>query len=251
MLKEWFRWKNARVSPALRQDVRSLERLLGYTFRRPELLITALKHRSYLDNAGEERTASNERLEFLGDAVLDLVVSDYFYGLRPDDDEGVLTNIKSAIVSGTTLAAQARKMQLGRFLLLSDNEASNGGRERVSILEDTFEALVGALYLDGGLKPARKFVQKFLLADVGKILEQSHLKSYKSMLLEYAQGRGMEPPVYNVLQESGPDHNKTYLVEVRLSGEVLGTGQGRSKKQAEQRAAQMGMERVRELNHSL
>ncbi|RJP74952.1 MAG: ribonuclease III [Candidatus Zixiibacteriota bacterium] len=228
----------------MRKKIRELERLLNYPFKQPQLLITALKHRSYLDDVGEDRLLSNERLEFLGDAVLDLVVSDYFYRLRPSDEEGVLTNIKSAIVSGTALMAQARKMQLGKYLLLSDNEAANGGRDRDSILEDTFEALVGAIYLDGGLDPAQVFIQNFLLADAEKILEQGSLKNYKSMLLEYAQSRGKEPPVYSVLSESGPDHDKLYLVEVRLNEHVQGTGTGRSKKQAEQRAAAEAMKRV-------
>jgi ribonuclease-3 len=186
---------------------------------------------------GEDRVLSNERLEFLGDAVLDLVVSEYFYQLHPQDDEGMLTNTKSLMVSGPALVAQARKLELGRFLLLSDNEINNGGRDRISILEDSFEALVGAIYLDGGIEAARRFLLRFLLADARAILEHRSLKNYKSLLLEYAQGRGMEPPVYHVLDESGPDHNKLYLVEVRLSSEVLGSGSGRTKKQAEQQAA--------------
>jgi ribonuclease-3 len=241
----WFRWKKAKTAPHLRRKLRELERHLNYRFRRPELLITALKHRSYLDGVGEDRHLSNERLEFLGDAVLDMVVSDYFYRLRPFDEEGALTNIKSVIVSGSVLTEQARKLQLGRYLLLSHNEANNGGRNRGSILEDTFEALVGALYLDGGVEPSRRFIHRFLLRDAEHILKARSWKNYKSMLLEYAQSQGKEPPVYTVLEEIGPDHDKMYLVEVRFgNGEVLGSGSGRSKKQAEQRAAEEGVKKV-------
>jgi ribonuclease III len=247
LISGWLRWRNAKVAPRLRRKLRELERSLNYKFRRPELLITALKHRSYLDGVGEDRHLSNERLEFLGDAVLDMVVSDYFYRLRPTDEEGALTNIKSVIVSGMVLSEQARKMQLGNYLLLSHNEANNGGRDRGSILEDTFEALVGAIYLDGGVQPAGEFIRKFLLKDADYILQARLWKNYKSMLLEYIQGQGKEAPVYNVLEEIGPDHDKMYLVEVRLGGgEVLGTGSGRSKKQAEQRAAEEGVKKVTE-----
>lgn len=208
------------------------------------MLITALKHRSYLDDAGEARVLANERLEFLGDAVLDLVVSDYFYHLRSQDEEGTLTNIKSTLVSGPVLVAQARKLRLGEYLLLSENEAHSGGRNRESILEDAFEAVIGAIYLDGGIKPARQFVQRFLLSEADKILGQASLKNYKSMLLEYAQSLSKEPPVYSVLQEFGPDHDKRYLVEVSLDGAVIGAGTGRTKKQAEQRAAAEGIKKI-------
>jgi ribonuclease-3 len=229
----------------LRRKLFELERSINYYFRRPELLITALKHRSYLDGVGEDRHLSNERLEFLGDAVLDMVVSDYFYRLHPKDEEGSLTNIKSVIVSGSVLTEQARKLKLGKFLLLSHNEANNGGRNRGSILEDTFEALVGAIYLDGGVEPARRFIHHFLLNDADHILKLRTLKNYKSMLLEYAQSQGREAPLYTVMEEIGPDHDKMYLVEVRLgNGEVLGTGSGRSKKQAEQRAAEEGVKKL-------
>lgn len=244
----WLRWKNAKAAPNLRKRLRELEHSLDYRFKRPELLITALKHRSYLDGVGEDRHLSNERLEFLGDAVLDMVVSDYFYRLKPTDEEGSLTNIKSVIVSGSVLTEQARKLQLGKYLLLSHNEANNGGRNRGSILEDTFEALVGAIYLDGGIEPARTFIRRFLLNDAEIILKARSWKNYKSMLLEYAQSQGKDAPVYTVLEEIGPDHDKMYLVEVRLgNGEVLGTGSGRSKKQAEQRAAEEGVKKITSL----
>lgn len=238
--KEWKgNW--ARVSLKRFHD---LERHIGYRFKQPQLLFTALKHRSFLDTSGEDRLLSNERLEFLGDAVLDLVVSDYLYNQRSSEEEGVLTGVKSIMVSGPVLVTQARKIDLGKYLLLSDNEERSGGRNRDSILEDTFEALIGALYLDGGLKTATKFIKRFLLADTADILEEKDLMNYKSILLEYAQGNGLEPPIYNVIEETGPDHDKRYQVEVRLGDRILGTGWGRTKKQAEQKAAAEGVKKV-------
>ncbi len=235
------------IAPPWRRKIGNLEKILEYQFKRPELLITALKHRSFLEEAGEDRTESNERLEFLGDAVLDLIVSDSFFRRYPQAEEGTLTMMKSTLVSGPVLMAQARKMDLGSYLLLGGNELNNGGRNRESILEDAFEAVLGAVYLDGGLEPARRCVERFLLQDADSILRQESLKNYKSMLLEYAQSIGKPQPVYSVLEESGPDHNKNYVVEVRLNGEVLGTGSGRSKKQAEQRAAEAGMKNLGQL----
>jgi len=239
-----LRWKRVQAPPPHRRRFCELERRLGYRFRRPALLITALKHRSYLDGAGEDRSLSNERLEFLGDAVLDLVVSEYYYHMRPGDEEGTLTNVKSTLVSGPVLVVQARKLSLGQYLLLSENEANSGGHDRDSILEDAFEAIIGAIYLDGGLKAARRFIENALLSDSDHILSQTSLKNYKSMLLEYAQSLGKEPPLYSVSHEAGPDHDKRYTVEVSLDGHIVGSGSGRSKKQAEQRAAAEGFVRL-------
>jgi len=239
-----LRWKRLQAPPSHHRRICELEQRLGYRFRRPILLITALKHRSYLDGAGEDRSLSNERLEFLGDAVLDLVVSEYYYRLRPGDEEGTLTNVKSTLVSGPVLAAQARKLSLGQYLLLSENEANSGGRDRDSILEDAFEAIIGAIYLDGGIRASRRFIQDALLGDSDHILSQTSLKNYKSMLLEYAQSLGKEPPLYSVSQEAGPDHDKRYTVEVSLDGKLIGIGIGRSKKQAEQRAAAEGIKQM-------
>jgi ribonuclease-3 len=239
-----WRWNQAKAPLPWRRRFCELERKLGYRFQQPGLLVAALKHRSYLDSSGENRADSNERLEFLGDAVLDLVVSEYFYHLRPLDEEGTLTNIKSTLVSGAVLVAQARLLDLGHFLLLSENEIHSGGRDRDSILEDALEAIIGAIYLDGGLKSARKFIRHALLEQADRILGQASLKNYKSMLLEYAQSLGQEQPFYSVLKEIGPDHDKRYTVEVALNGKVIGVGSGRSKKQAEQRAAAEGMKHI-------
>jgi ribonuclease III len=242
-LSRWGRWRGSsfRASPEIRHRLVAFERQIGYKFRNPNLLLQALKHRSFLDISGESRSDSNERLEFLGDAVLDLIASDYFYRTETQEDEGALTHLKSMIVSGAVLATQARKLGLGEFLLLSENEARSGGRYRDSILEDALEALIGALYLDGGIPPARQFIHRFILADTAKILTIKSLQNFKSILQEYAQGHGNEPPVYAVLEATGPDHDKRYLVEVRVNGKILGQGRGRSKKEAEQKAAAEGV----------
>lgn len=240
----WFRWRNNDITPRLRRKLRELEKKIHYRFHRPGLLLTALKHRSYLDISGEKRADSNERLEFLGDAVLDLVVAEHFFRTISAQNEGVLTGIKSTIVSGPVLAGQARKIELGKYLLLSENEERAGGRNRRSILEDSFEALIGAIYLDGGLKAARVFIFSFLIDDSKKILAKKSLRNYKSALQELVQGRGDDPPVYHVIEESGPDHDKRFIIEVRLNGEIIGIGRGRSKKEAEQHAAAEGLETV-------
>ncbi|MFH1862856.1 MAG: ribonuclease III [bacterium] len=240
----WRRRQLRGVSEDVRRRLAELQRLIQYRFRQPDLLLRALKHRSFLDTTGEDRIQSNERLEFLGDAVLSLVVSEYFYTIKERDGEGILTNLKSTLVSGPVLAAQARKMELGHYLLLGSGELKAGGRERASILEDTFEALIGAVYLDGGVKAAQRFLQRFLLNDAEALLAQKSLKNYKSLLQEIVQSKGLEPPAYTILEESGPDHNKRYLVEVRVNGEVIGSGHGRTKKQAEQRAAASAVQKI-------
>jgi ribonuclease-3 len=241
----WFRWKKSGLSPEVRNNLKQLERRIGYKFRRPALLVTALKHRSYLDQSGESRSRSNERLEFLGDAVLSLAVSEHSYHTQRSEDEGAMTSVKSTVVSGSVLAEQARNIDLGKYLFLSENEARSGGRDRDSILEDAFEALIGAIFLDGGLPPARKFVSHHLLASLQDILKESSFKNYKSTLQEYAQGRGIEPPLYRVVEENGPDHDKLFVVEVHLNGQNVGTGRGRSKKEAEQQAAAEGLKTTR------
>ncbi len=238
------RWKRSGIPPDVKRKLRAFESIIRHRFRRPDLLRNALKHRSYLDQSGEPRRESNERLEFLGDAVLNLTVSEHFFASSSYHNEGELTAAKSTIVSGMVLAEQARKIHLGDYLFLSDNEEKAGGRDRDSILEDAFEALVGAIYLDGGLPAASAFVGRFLLADSGHILNEKSLRNYKSILQEYAQKRGGEPPEYRVVKETGPDHNKRFVVEVRIGGKVIGRGKGKTKKEAEQRAAEEGMRKI-------
>lgn len=232
---------------ALRKEEAGLtqfEALLGYSFIDRGLLVQALKHRSYLPLANEERVSSNERLELLGDAVLGLLVTEHLYRRYPEKEEGDLTPMKSLLVSRKILAAAARQIGLGGFVLLSQSEERSGGRHRSSILADVFEAVTGAIYLDGGLASARAFVQRHLLSRLDEIVRQEQYRNFKSLLLEYAQGRSLGAPVYIVTAEEGPDHQKVFTVEVRIQDKTVGKGSGNSKKKAEQEAAKAALERL-------
>lgn len=221
-----------------------IQKKLGYRFRDVSLLILALKHRSYVYAQEQTGVQSNERLEFLGDAVLDLIVSEYLYQSFPERREGGLTQLRSALVNKVTLATKAQQMNLGKHLLLSEGEARAGGRHRGSILSDAYESLVGAIYLDGGIEPARQFIIKTLLDDVAKFDTARQWMNYKSLLLEYTQSEGKGQPRYRVEAEEGPDHRKIFTVEVYIAGTPVGKGTGTSKKDAEQNAARDATERL-------
>lgn len=223
-----------------------LQDALGFHFTKLSTLRQALTHRSFLGENGA-REHSNERMEFLGDSVLELVVNEFLYRRFSDSREGDLTKRRSLLVSRSILSTKARDFDLGRYMLLSDAEQGSGGRNRDSILADGYEALVGAIYLDGGLTPARRFIQETLLRDADDILADLAHSNFKSLLQEYVQGRSRSQPRYRVRSESGPDHEKTFFVEVAVRGKVLGTGQGRNKKEAEQRAARDALHRLDEL----
>ncbi len=222
-----------------------LEQQIGYRFRKRSLLDSALKHRSVIVATGETREATNERLEFLGDAVLDLVVREELLLHFPRAREGQLTRYKSMQVSGRQLARLARQMELGMYLQMSSGEERSGGRNRSSILEDALEALIGAIYLDGGLIPAQRFIYRFVSRKItpGKVPERD--KNHKSLLLEHVQSRGLSHPLYNVVTEDGPDHAKMFTVNVVVDDHVYGTGEGRSKKQAEQSAAREALRQIK------
>lgn len=237
----WFRilFGGAQSSGSREQwmYVRGLQRIIGYRFRDKSLLISALKHRSVLPVYREERIKSNERLEFLGDAVLDYVIAEHFFHLFPMMAEGELTKLRSVVASGSVLMRAAQQIELGRFLLLSPNEDRAGGRERASILEDAFEALIGALYLDGGRRAAQTFIEEHLLGNWREVVRQREFVNYKSLILEHVQAQQIPPPIYALRDETGPDHEKRFIVEVLIGGVVHGQGEGRSKKAAEQQAA--------------
>jgi len=221
--------------------LRELEERLGYCFREPLLLEKALRHRSSLQSDKLTASSANEQLEFLGDAVLGLVTAEYLFRSYPREDEGKLTKYKSVIVSGLMLSKYAAKIGLGDFILMGSGEIRSGGRTRPTILEDAFEAAVGAIYLDGGLKAARRFIESRLLVFLEDELEAVSNQNFKSELLEYAQSCGLPQPFYSVVDSVGPDHHKTFIVQVSLEGRELGKGSGRSKKSAEQRAAQAAL----------
>lgn len=224
-------------SDCLVPDLPTLERKLSHHFIDRSLIETALTHRSHAYRAGQERLQSNERLEFLGDSVLGLIVNESLYRRYPDRSEGELTKMKSLVVSRAVLSRAAERLDLGRHLILAPGEVDAGGRTRASILSDAFEAVLGALYLDGGLSPVQLFVGKELLTSLEATLGDHQLANYKSQLQEKVQAHLKTPPRYKVSSTSGPDHAKRFVVEVVVRGRVLGRGEGASKKVAEQRAA--------------
>lgn len=218
-------------------DVDALEKSIGYHFTHPELLLLALKHRSYLSMTRESGFESNERLEFLGDAVLDLIVTEFLYKAYDTLDEGILSKKKSVLVSRQVLSHISDQLNLGKFLLINKGEEKTGGRYRKSNLANLFEALLGAIYLDGGMKPAGQFVDRLLLKRNEEFLSTDSFFNYKSTLLEYAQSKGWGFPRYKVITEEGPDHDKNFVVIAAVNDKCSAKGVGRSKKKAEQRAA--------------
>ena len=221
----------------------SLYRTISYRFKNETLIQQAMTHRSFLVNE-TETVESNERLEFLGDAVLGMIVTDELYRRFPNQSEGQLTKAKSRIVNRESLAKKAIRIGLGRYLLLGIGEEKSGGRDRHSILSDAYEALIGAMYIDGGLDEVRRFVHRHVLIDMDRLFDHKFHHNYKSWLLEYVQGRGGLSPEYSVLHESGPDHKKVFTVEVFVDGRVMGRGKGHSKKIAEQQAALKAIEHL-------
>jgi ribonuclease-3 len=224
--------------------IAELEQKCGYHFRDPNWMRLALVHRSFLNGAGSNKRESNERLEFLGDAILGLLVTEHLFHLYSNKSEGVLTKYKSVIVSRKTLARRAQKLGLGKYLYLGQGEDRSGGRERESILSDAFEALLGAIYVDGGYGAVKSFLVNHLFPDLAGILKKELHRNYKSQLLEYSQARGLGLPRYEIQLASGPEHDKSFEVGVRIGGEILGVGRGKSKKKAEQDAAQKALERI-------
>jgi len=220
-------------------EIAELESLLGHPFRDPRLLLQALMHSSRIpERAAEEPGESNEKLEFLGDAVLELVVSEELVREFPEWTEGQLSKSRARLVNATAISLSAQRLGLGKYLRLGRGEEKTGGRTKPALLADAYEALIAAIYLDGGFEAARGFVRRTLVE--GAIaLEAERLghTDHKSALQEFLQSRGMAPGAYHVIAESGPDHQKTFRVEVRIAGQIPAMGSGRTKKEAEQSAA--------------
>ncbi|MDI6601424.1 MAG: ribonuclease III [Thermoanaerobacteraceae bacterium] len=219
-----------------------IEKTIRYKFKDKFLLRMALTHSSFANE--QKELASNERLEFLGDSVLSLVVTEYIYRQLPEIDEGYLSKLRASLVCEPALAKKARYIRLGNYLKLSHGEELSGGRERSSILADALEALIGAIYLDGGLESAREFIMNFVLDDFDDIYNSSGAFDYKSKLQEFAQKNGYSIS-YIVTDESGPDHDKTFYVEVIVNNEAMGHGAGKTKKEAEQNSAKEALEKIR------
>jgi len=216
----------------------AIERLIGYRFHDGGLLEEALTHKSYAYERGAAR--HNERLEFLGDSALAAVVARLLFIEHPEEDEGRLSKMKSTLVSRGTLAIWARDLGIGPFLLLGQGEESTGGRDRSSILSNALEALIGAVYLDGGFEAAHDFIHRCFLDGREEFVETD----FKSRLQEVVQKRHKVPPDYETVETEGPDHDKTFRVRVRLGKKLLGSGEGKTKKDAEQEAARDALARL-------
>lgn len=230
-----FRFR--KIEKNSRDRLNELCKRLKYHFNNEQLLYQALKHRSYLTCTGEKRIESNERLELLGDSVLGLVVTEFLFTRFPEEEEGILTNYKSLLVNRTVLSLVGKDFGLGKFLLLNESEERSGGRKRESILSDGVEAIIGAIYIDGGLESARNFIRLHITGKLDDILKKGQLKNYKSILQEHCQSINLRGPKYIIEEENGPDHLKEFTVAVIVDGKKLGSGHGHSKKDAEQKAA--------------
>ncbi len=219
-------------------NLKDFQKIIGYEFRDESLLKQALTHSSYANEHHMPKLSDNERLEFLGDAVLEIVSSEFLYLNYTDLNEGKLSRLRASIVCEPTLAFICKEINLGDYVLLSKGEDMTGGRERKSILSDAFEATIGAIFLDGGMEPASKYIHRFVLNDI----EHKQLfHDSKTRLQEVVQANFKEPLVYNLVSESGPDHAKQFKVEALIGDKVVGTGIGSTKKAAEQEAAYEGL----------
>jgi ribonuclease-3 len=225
------------------------EKAMGLSFGDKSLLLRALTHRSYLNEYPEFPVADNERLEFLGDAVLDFLVGAFLYDRFPEMREGDLTNLRAALVQRETLAQFALQIDLGRFLRMGRGEADSGGRERPATLCAAFEALTGALYLDQGLPPVKSFLLRFIEPELDAMLRRALEKDPKSRLQEWSQAERHTTPRYRTVAERGPDHAKEFTVEVSIGAETCGRGEGPSKQAAAQSAAADALDRL-DITHS-
>lgn len=221
--------------------MKSFEGKIGYIFKNKTLLSLALTHTSYANEAKRNKN-HNERLEFLGDSVLSIIVSEYLYTNFTDMPEGELSKKRAALVCEKSLAGFAREISLGDYILLGRGEAANGGSDRDSILSDAFEAIIAAMYLDGGIEPAKSFVLGFISKKVDKDGVLSPFVDYKTELQEIIQQNKEEKVEYVLVGESGPAHDKSFEVEVHLNSNIIGRGKGKSKKHAEQLAAKEALE---------
>ncbi len=225
------------------ENAHLVEEKIGYRFHNRELIALAFTHRSFVNENKEEELEHNERLEFLGDSVLGMIVSDYLYRYLPTTREGDLSRLRSRLVDATACIAYIQKLDITNYLLLGKGEKLNDGRGRDTIHSDLFETIIGAIYLDGGLEAARKFFFKNFSHDIAEILK-TPTQNWKANLQEYAQKEFHQPPVYHVLSEEGPDHGKIFNIAVHLNGVEMARGEGGSKKEAQQEAARNALIRI-------
>ena len=241
MFKRTRRAPAVELRPERKRELQLFERHAGIRFRELEFLNQAFTHRSFANELGES-AENNERLEFLGDSVLGLAVSEYLYENLPDQPEGELARIKSFVVSEASLSEIARKLRVDNYILIGRGEEYSGGRSKKAILADCLEAIIGAYYLDSGFQPSRRFVHQMLIPEINKVLENKHAKDYKTLLQEYVQKRMKTYPRYKVVQKTGPDHDRTFWIEVHVGDRSFGAGKGKNKKEAEQEAARIAFE---------
>ena len=227
-----------------RESLSTVEQLLRISFKNRELLRLALTHTSYINEHPEEAQGSNERLEFLGDALLDLVVAQEFYKRYPDMDEGQLTQLRSAVVRGETLAGVARRLEVGRHLRLGHGEAASGGGDRDSNLAGALEALVGAVFLDRGYRGAALLVRRILRRELRRNTDSGVPQEPKTRLQERAHRQGLQTPEYRLVDMEGPEHQRSFVVEVLVGGNVMGRGAGGRKAEAEKRAAEEALKAI-------
>lgn len=242
-LRAYFN-KHAKLPAQHQKRIKKIERMTGTAIDDPFLFIKALRHRSILADESFSSTDSYERLEFLGDAVLDLIVTEIIFDKYPDENEGFLTKLRAKMVKGDALAEYSRKLNLSELLVIGDRAQGQGIEFSKSVLADVFEALIGAVYLDSGYESASRFFKGLFNEHINLENLTDTLDNYKSLLLEYAQAHQLEIPRYEVIRESGPGHNKTFEVRVLVDDREMGQGIGKSKKEAEQRAARKALQHL-------
>jgi len=244
---DYFQGKKiSELYPKWEKSLGQLQKRIDYNFHDSTLLHAALTHKSYLRRRYDDHKAPSlfERMEFLGDSILGFIVSKELFTHHPDEQEGKLSKLKSKIVSETYLTLKANAIDLGKYILLSPEEQHSGGAAKPSILSDTMEALICAIYLDSGIGASSRFIRHHVLKDYEALVTLDELVNYKSILQEYMQSKNQEPPRYVTIAEEGPEHNKTFVVEVRAGSRLLGTGKGSTKKNAHQEAARLACQKL-------
>jgi ribonuclease-3 len=233
------------VSRGLLDSLAEFQDRIGYHFRDPELLGRALTHKSFSNERRDAPSTHNERMEFLGDTVLGFLIGELIFRSFPNLQEGALSKIKAHLVSAATLSEKGRALEIGRFLRMGTGEARSGGGEKLSLLADGFEAVVAAIYLDGGLPAAGAFIARVFASDVGGIdIGDLSFHDYKTALQESAQALGLPLPEYRIVDEYGPDHEKTFVIEVFWNGEAFSFGRGASKREAQRKAAKEALKKM-------
>lgn len=234
------------ISLERKKELNLFEKQTGIRFRRIKLLNLAFCHRSYSNELGQN-IEDNEKLEFLGDSILGLVVSDYLYTTLTEKKEGDLARIKSFVVSESVLEIIAKQNRVENFILIGKGEEHSGGRKKKAIIADTMEAILGAYYLDAGFKKAQQFIKRLFIPEINSVLEDKHQKDYKTLLQELIQKKYKTHPRYKIIKKSGPDHNKTFWSEVNINNEPFGAGKGKNKKEAEQKAARIAYKKINKI----